>query len=74
MFLDILLILLPLFVGYGLRLSSAILLKRLQWLTSQMVYLILALMGIGLAFIDNLSQHVAQLLQTVMLRSLRQAV
>ena len=43
MFLDILLILLPLFLGYGLRLSSATLLKRLQWLTSQMVYLILAL-------------------------------
>ena len=67
MFLDILLILLPLFLGYGLRLSSATLLKRLQWLTSQMVYLILALMGIGLAFIDNLGQHVMQLLQTVSL-------
>ena len=47
MFFDILLIMLPLVLGYTIRLASQTILKRLQWLTSQMVYLILALMGIG---------------------------
>ena len=67
MLFDVLLIMLPLVLGYGIRVSSSSLLKRLQWLTSQMVYLILALMGIGLAFIDNLGEHMAQLVQTVAL-------
>jgi uncharacterized membrane protein YbjE (DUF340 family) len=67
MFFDVLLIMLPLVFGYGIRISSATWLKRLQWLTSQMVYLILALMGIGLAFIDNLGHHMVQLMQTVAL-------
>ncbi len=67
MFFDILLIMLPLVLGYTIRLASQTILKRLQWLTSQMVYLILALMGIGLAFIDNLDQHILQLVQTVAL-------
>lgn len=64
MLFDVILILLPLICGYLIPLHSTIWLKRLQWLCSQMVYLILFLMGIGLAFVDQLDQHLLPLLRS----------
>ncbi len=67
MLLDIVLILLPLLLGYAIPLHSRLWLARLQKLTSQMVYLILALMGIGLAFVENLGLHLVLILQSAAL-------
>lgn len=70
MLFDIILILLPLLLGYLIPLKSKRWQQRLQKLTSQMVYLILTLMGMGLAFVDNLDQHLLQILQTSLLFAL----
>ena len=69
MLLDIVVILLPLILGYAIPLHSRLWLYRLQKLTSQMVYLILALMGIGLAFVENLDLHLVLILKSVALFS-----
>ncbi len=69
MLLDIVVILLPLILGYAIPLHSRLWLSRLQKLTSQMVYLILALMGIGLAFVENLDLHLVLILKSVALFS-----
>lgn len=70
MLLDVILILLPLICGYLIPLRSPQWLKRLQWLCSQMVYLILFLMGIGLAFVDQLDQHLWPLFRSAGLLTL----
>ncbi|MFC3914936.1 lysine exporter LysO family protein [Pseudaeromonas sharmana] len=70
MLLDVILILFPLICGYLIPLHSPQWLKRLQWLCSQMVYLILFLMGIGLAFVDQLDQQLWPLFRSAGLLTL----
>lgn len=51
MLLNVLLILLPLAIGYLVPLSSARLIKLVNQSLGKMVYLILFLMGLGLAYV-----------------------
>ncbi len=53
----LLIILLPLVVGYLIPLQHKAALKLINKLLSWIVYLILFLMGISLAFLDNLSAN-----------------
>ena len=59
MLLNVLLILLPLAIGYLVPLSSARLIKLVNQSLSKMVYLILFLMGLGLAYVENLGSNLA---------------
>ena len=59
MLLNVLLILLPLGVGYLIPLSSARLIKLVNQSLGKMVYLILFLMGLGLAYVENLGSNLA---------------
>ncbi|ENR0062384.1 hypothetical protein ACER10_004443, partial [Shigella flexneri] len=54
MFSGLLIILVPLIVGYLIPLRQQAALKAINQLLSWMVYLILFFMGISLAFLDNL--------------------
>ena len=51
MLLNVLLILLPLVIGYLVPLSSTRLIKLINQSLGKMVYLILFLMGLGLAYV-----------------------
>ncbi|QFI55157.1 lysine exporter LysO family protein [Aeromonas simiae] len=62
MLLNALLILLPLFVGYLIPVRSRSVLQLIQGTLSKMVYLILALMGMSLAGVDNLGSNMAVIL------------
>ena len=57
MYSGLLLVLLPLALGYCIPCRSPALLRLLHASVSRMVYLILFLMGISLAFVDNLASH-----------------
>ncbi|MFS2223437.1 lysine exporter LysO family protein [Pantoea sp. B65] len=57
MYSGLLIILLPLIVGYLLPLKRPALLRIINRLLSWMVYVILFVMGISLAFLDNLSSN-----------------
>lgn len=57
MYASLLLLLLPLIVGYLLPLSSPVWLHRVSLLLNGMIYLILFLMGVSLAFLDDLSRN-----------------
>lgn len=72
MLLNALLILLPLFIGYLIPLHSRPLLSGINGALGKMVYLILGLMGMSLAGIDDLGGSMAQILKIsgVMLASL----
>lgn len=72
MLLNALLILLPLFIGYLIPLHSRTLLSGINGALGKMVYLILGLMGMSLAGIDDLGGSMAQILKisSVMLASL----
>ncbi|ALP41087.1 lysine exporter LysO family protein [Aeromonas schubertii] len=72
MLLNALLILLPLFIGYLIPLHSRTLLSGINGALGKMVYLILGLMGMSLAGIDDLGGSIAQILKIsgVMLASL----
>jgi len=59
MLLNVLLILLPLVIGYLVPLSSARLIKLVNQGLGKMVYLILFLMGLGLAYVENLGSNLA---------------
>ncbi|PJG59478.1 lysine exporter LysO family protein [Aeromonas cavernicola] len=61
MLLNVLLILLPLLIGYLIPLSSARLTRLVNQALGKMVYLILFLMGLGLAYVENLSSHLAMI-------------
>lgn len=62
MFTNILLILAPLFIGYAIEIHHPKLLHYVDSMLSKMVYLILALMGYNLAFVDNLTGNLTHLL------------
>ncbi|ENY71830.1 lysine exporter LysO family protein [Aeromonas diversa] len=72
MLFNALLILLPLFIGYLIPLRSRSLLSSINGALGKMVYLILGLMGMSLAGIDDLGSSMAQILTIsgVMLASL----
>lgn len=53
----LLIILVPLFIGYLIPLRQASLLRLVNCLLSYIIYLILFFMGISLAFLDNLSSN-----------------
>ncbi|ART81021.1 lysine exporter LysO family protein [Oceanisphaera avium] len=57
MYSGLLLVLLPLALGYCIPCHARPILRLLDLAVARMVYLILFLMGISLAFVDNLSQH-----------------
>lgn len=57
MYSGLLIVLLPLALGYCIPCSSQSILHLLNVLIARMVYLILFLMGISLAFVDNLANH-----------------
>lgn len=57
MYSGLLIILVPLILGYLLRLTRPTLLRLINRLLSGMVYVILFFMGISLAFLDNLSSN-----------------
>lgn len=57
MYSGLLLVLLPLALGYCVPCRSLKILRLLNLAVARMVYLILFLMGISLAFVDNLSSH-----------------
>ncbi|QXC29009.1 lysine exporter LysO family protein [Aeromonas sp. FDAARGOS 1409] len=59
MLLNVLLILLPLVIGYLIPLSSTRLVKLVNQSLGKMVYLILFLMGLGLAYVENLGSNLA---------------
>ncbi|MGY3927149.1 lysine exporter LysO family protein [Aeromonas simiae] len=62
MLLNALLILLPLFIGYLIPVRHHTALRLIQGTLSKMVYLILALMGMSLAGVDNLGSNMAVIL------------
>lgn len=64
MLFDIAVILLPLFLGYLIPLKSQRVIHWVNLSCSQMVYVILFLMGYGLAFIDNLDSNVMKIAVT----------
>ncbi|MGL5408618.1 MAG: lysine exporter LysO family protein, partial [Shewanella sp.] len=55
-------ILLPLFIGYCIKLRQGHSLVRIDKLLGQLVYLILGLMGLSLSYIDNLSSQLGQMI------------
>lgn len=57
MLLNVLLILLPLGIGYLIPLSSQRLIRLVNQSLGKMVYLILFLMGLGLAYVENLGSN-----------------
>lgn len=61
MLLNVLLILLPLGIGYLVPLSSKPLLKLVNGALGKLVYLILFLMGLGLAFVDDLGSNLPRI-------------
>ncbi|GAD03762.1 surface protein [Agarivorans albus MKT 106] len=61
MYSSLLMILGALVVGYMIPVKHPSALLTIRRLSSWMLYLILFLMGYGLAFIDNLSQNIIQL-------------
>lgn len=62
MFSGLLIILVPLIVGYLIPLRQQAALKVINQLLSWMVYLILFFMGISLAFLDNLASNLLAIL------------
>lgn len=62
MFSGLLIILLPLIVGYLIPLRHPSALKLITRLLSWIVYVILFFMGISLAFLDNLSSNLLSIL------------
>lgn len=63
MYSGLLIILLPLIIGYLLRLQSKTLLVAINRLLSWMVYVILFFMGISLAFLENLGSNLLRIFQ-----------
>ena len=59
MLVNVLLILLPLAIGYLVPLSSARLIKLVNQSLGKMDYLILFLMGLGLAYVETLGSNLA---------------
>lgn len=57
MYSGLLIILLPLIIGYLIPLKKSVLLYAINRLLSWMVYVILFIMGVSLAFLDNLSTN-----------------
>ncbi|MEF1290257.1 lysine exporter LysO family protein [Vibrio sp. M260118] len=64
MFSGMLFIFAPLVVGYFISISSKTLLDRINSSTSNLIYVILALMGLSLAALDNLGQNLQLILKT----------
>lgn len=62
MFSGLLIILVPLIVGYLIPLRQKAALRVINQLLSWMVYLILFFMGISLAFLDNLASNLLAIL------------
>ncbi|WP_440890053.1 lysine exporter LysO family protein [Vibrio sp. WZ-1] len=62
MFSGMLFIFAPLVVGYLIPISQASLLTRINAATSHLIYVILALMGLSLAALDNLSSNLQSIL------------
>ncbi|WP_282064218.1 lysine exporter LysO family protein [Vibrio rotiferianus] len=62
MFSGMLFIFAPLVVGYLIPISQASLLTRINAATSNLIYVILALMGLSLAALDNLSTNLQSIL------------
>ena len=62
MFSGMLFIFAPLVVGYLIPISQASLLARINAATSNLIYVILALMGLSLAALDNLSTNLQSIL------------
>lgn len=62
MYSGLLIILLPLVLGYLIPIKQPALLQRVNQLLSWMVYVILFFMGISLAFLDNLSSNLQMIL------------
>ncbi|HIF9207334.1 TPA: lysine exporter LysO family protein [Photobacterium damselae] len=62
MFSGMLFIFLPLIIGYLIPIKNVSLLNHVNVLTSRLVLIILALMGLSLANLDNLSQNLEQIL------------
>lgn len=62
MFSGMLFIFLPLIIGYLIPIKNVSLLNHVNVLTSRLVLVILALMGLSLANLDNLSQNLEQIL------------
>lgn len=58
----LLIILLPLLIGYVIPFRQPVLLRLINRVLSWIVYIILFLMGISLAFLDNLSQNLLSVL------------
>ena len=58
----LLIILLPLFVGYLIKLNNRPLLHLANRLLSAMVYVILFLMGVSLAMLDNIGENLVSIL------------
>lgn len=66
MLLNVLLILLPLVIGYLVPLSSKRLLRLINQSLGKMVFLILFLMGLGLAYVDDLGNNLAVIFEVAM--------
>ncbi|UPQ88933.1 lysine exporter LysO family protein [Vibrio sinaloensis] len=64
MFSGMLFIFAPLVVGYFIAISNAATLERINTATSNLIYVILALMGLSLAALDNLGQNLQLILKT----------
>ena len=73
MLLNVLLILLPLVIGYLVPLSSTRLIKLINQSLGKMVYLILFLMGLGLAYVENLGSNLAVIFPPVVGSSTRRS-
>lgn len=58
----LLIILLPLFIGYLIKLNNRPLLQLANRLLSAMVYVILFLMGVSLAMLDNIGENLFSIL------------
>ncbi|VEI67764.1 Uncharacterised protein [Serratia fonticola] len=63
MYSGLLIILIPLIVGYLVPLRSVTLIRAINRLLSWMVYVILFIMGISLAFLENLSSNLMLIFQ-----------
>ncbi|NVD06913.1 lysine exporter LysO family protein [Vibrio sp. JPW-9-11-11] len=64
MFSGMLFIFAPLVVGYFIAVSNTATLERINTATSNLIYVILALMGLSLAALDNLGQNLQLILKT----------
>lgn len=64
MFSGMLFIFAPLVVGYFISISNKTLLDKINTSTSNLIYVILALMGLSLAALDNLGQNLQLILKT----------